>query len=97
MLEHLNHLRIDWKDEIPNRIVHSWDEDNLFKVRTGWFGMVAADIEKLLTEGQLTDSKKKVAGELLDWFTSDKFCNRTLNTAEDIQTVNNFLDGILGE
>lgn len=34
-LEHLKSLRTDYKDEIPQEIIHSSDPDNRYKIRTG--------------------------------------------------------------
>lgn len=96
MLEHLKGLRFDWSDEIPERVIHSDDTDNLYKVRRNWFTGVAADVYNLLNEGFLTDSAKRAAAEqLLARFASEEFSKRALTTAEDIQKTNELIDIIL--
>lgn len=98
MLEHLRGLRTGWKDEIPGKVIHSNEPDNLYKVRRNWFTGVVADVENLLVEGSIRNGVKKVAAEqLLERFTSDEFRDRDLTTPEDIQTANNLIDVILGK
>lgn len=97
MLEHLRGLRTGWKDEIPDRVIHSNEPDNLYKVRRNWFTGVVADVENLLIEGSITNGNKRAAAEqLLDRFTSEEFRDQELTTAEDIQTANRLIDIILG-
>ncbi len=98
MLEHLRGLRTGWKDEIPGKVIHSNEPDNLYKARRSWFTGVVADVENLLIEGSITgETRRAAARQLLDRFTSEKFIDQELTTAEDIQTANNLIDIILGK
>ncbi len=98
MLEHLRGLRTGWKDEIPGKVIHSDAADNRYKVRRNWFTGVVADVENLLTDGEITtDEGRAAAGQLLDTFTSEEFTRRELTSAQDIQTANSLIDVILGK
>ena len=96
LIDQLRRFREDWSDKIPQEIIHSVAPDNKYKVRTNWFAGVVLNAWCLLEEGKLTDeSAKKAAQELVNRFTTEDFKNRKLHTAEDIQTANNLIDGIL--
>ena len=98
MIERLRQLRNDFKDEVPDRIVHSCDPDNRYKIRTGWFVGVRADVCNLLRDGKIVDiAERAAAEELVERFSSDEWVQRDYNTPEDIAEANRLLDIILGD
>jgi hypothetical protein len=97
-LEHLKMLRHDFSDEIPDRILHSTNKDNKYKVRRNWFQGVVADTENALSKGKIKTSEGKLAAEqLLERFTSEEFKQRELTEKRDIEEANKLIDIILQE
>lgn len=95
-MEHLVHLRDKWKDEIPDRVIHSSDNDNKFKVRRNWFQAVVGTVESLVDTGQIKGSTKlRAANELMDTFTAEEFIQQDLTTPGDINNANRLIDIIL--
>ncbi len=49
----IEELLYDWKDEIPDKIVHSTDSDKNYKIRAAWFQLLLSYIEKGVKDGYL--------------------------------------------
>ena len=91
-------MRHDFSDEIPDKILHSTDKDNKYKVRRNWFAGVTADVEYAISEGEIRTSEGKLAAEqLLERFQSEEFKQRELTEKRDIEEVNKLIDIILQE
>ncbi|MCD6226571.1 MAG: hypothetical protein J7J93_02125 [Candidatus Aenigmarchaeota archaeon] len=60
----IEELLYDWKDKIPDKIVHSTDFDKNYKIRAVWFQLLLSYIEKGVKDGyldkELDDATKKI-------------------------------------
>lgn len=96
-VKHLKSMRFDYRDEVPEEIIHGDADVKNFKVRKNWWFGVILDLETLIT------MKKEVGQETLEKinafqkkYTSQEFKDR-LTTAEDISEANAFIDDILAQ
>ena len=86
-----------YKDEIPDRIIHSDDLDNRYKVRTSWLAGVANSMERSHTVGILPNSVQQDVSKFFDWYMSE-YSDRPgdqPNTKEDIEVGNNIICKVL--
>ncbi|KKR71146.1 MAG: hypothetical protein UU12_C0007G0017 [Candidatus Woesebacteria bacterium GW2011_GWA2_40_7b] len=95
--ESLVELRDNWSEEIPDRMVHS--TDGPWKVRTGWFLSLAANLEVFRDEGFVPNDSLEIVQQYLDWWTKDykerKSEPDVINTREDIKRGNNVINKVL--
>lgn len=70
LIQHLQTLRDDWKDEIPNQVIHSDNIDKQYKVRGNWFQGIIADIDEVLCTSKIKVDKDtlKQIDEIIDYF-----------------------------
>ena len=100
LIQKLEHLRDDFRDEIPSEVVHSSSPDNKFKARRGWFNLVAGHLSYSLEDGHIKDPalKEKVEG-FLKWCLEGEFKEggeERMTTQEDIEKANEVISSVLG-
>jgi len=98
LAERLGIFRDGFSDEIPDRIVHSMDPDNMYKVRTVWFIGLANDLWAAKTEGVLPTSVTEDVDKFLLWYTDDfgiRSGNPVINTRADIEKGNEIINKVL--
>jgi hypothetical protein len=95
MFEKLKEFRKDWKEEIPEKVIHSNDTNKKYKVRRVWFQGVVGIVESLLMGGHLKPDQVVAANSILEKFTSEEFHQQELTTRQDIETANSLIDTIL--
>ncbi len=97
-LEHyLNRLKLsleDFSDEIPKEVIHSFTENNKYKVRAAWWSSVSLNIyglhEKGLLSDELSDEYKQVCE-----FHQKNLDEAGLTKKEDIDAINTFLKKVI--
>lgn len=90
---HLERLKLD-KDEIPERIIHSTDEDNLYKVRKMWWQDFIANLRIFNEFINLDNNLKEEIEQFITKYKSDSFKKR-LTTDEDIKDANSLMGKVL--
>jgi hypothetical protein len=97
-IENLLFMRDGCSDAIPGKILHSFDENNRFKVRRGWFSGLNAHLENAIVSDILPDEVVDEIKEYFEWHETS-FCNKKdkqrLTTKEDIAKANNILNVVL--
>ncbi len=97
-LERLRWLRDEFSDEIPEEILSGVSPQKNFKVRRNWWQGVVGTLANALERGKITNPEvqEEVKG-FLEHYTSEKFHEQPLTTAEDIKRANEIIDLVLGE
>ncbi len=90
---HLRMLQMTYKDEIPDRIVHSPNPDSYYKVRKNWWYGVELTIDIGIERGEFTNPKlvEEMQRFLAKYFNTEFGNPNTLTTAEDIQVANELI------
>ncbi|OGE28747.1 hypothetical protein A2867_04680 [Candidatus Daviesbacteria bacterium RIFCSPHIGHO2_01_FULL_40_11] len=94
----LKRLRDEYKDEMPEEIVHSYSPGSKTKARKGWFCSVSGLLESLNYLGLIEDpitSKRLERG--IEKFNSERFKNRERTRKIDITYGNLLINLALGE
>ena len=98
LAKRLIEARDGWSDEIPNRIIHSNEPNNKYKVRTSWIAAVANDLDRSITVGILPNSVKEDVNKFFNWYKTD-FRNKPgdipINTRDDVEKVNLIINKVL--
>ena len=94
-LSHLKHLRYEFKDDIPEKILHSNSPNSNYKVRKSWFVGVVADATNIITDGYATNTSKQIYKEFVDKYWSTNISQ--LTTEEEIKEANKLLDHLIGD
>lgn len=98
-LKHLYALRYIDKDAVPERIVHSSDPDNLYKVRGAWWTGVKGDLKIAVDEGFIPDAQlRQQIDQFIEGVKKMKFGDNSpasMRTAEDIARANKFINEVL--
>ena len=95
-LDYLVHLRDDFLDEIPTKIIHGKHgaADLVYKVRKNWFQKVHGEIRIAKMENLIPANVVEQALEFCRQIESEDFHKR-LTQPEDIQSANKIIDLIL--
>ncbi len=93
-LSHLKFLRDDFSDEIPEKILHSPEGQQPYKVRKSWFQGVIADAASVIHYGYATDRTKKRFEEFVKYYKSSDPIKR-LTTKEGIDKANSLLTSLI--
>lgn len=102
LIKDLQHLKIDFKDGIPEEIKHSTSKDSGWKVQKLWFVHVYTVLGDVLSTYYNDDSfSQELFNELLGYYkklTNDNnpFKNRN-TTQEDIDEAESMIDKVIVE
>ena len=91
-LSSFQQLRYIWKDAIPDRVVHSSDPDNQYKVRKGWFVAILSDAEEFAKQFNVGPALDKTQS-FRSWYTLN--VSRVMTTPQHISQGNQFLDYLI--
>jgi len=90
-LKAFKRLRYDWKDDIPERELHS--PDGNYKVRGGWFHAISLRSETAIELGLLDKSCVKKRSQFIDYIRANDVGRSTRRTIrEDIRAGDDALD-----
>jgi len=96
--DQLMFMRDAFSDKIPTKILHSFDKDNKYKVKRGWFSGLNAHLENALISGILTDEVAIEVNKYFEWHDT-KFCSKKdkdkITTQEDISKANEIISIVL--
>jgi hypothetical protein len=98
LVDRLHYFRDSFKDNIPRKIIHSIDKKKNYKVRTGWFVGLAADLENAIREKTIDKPEIRIeVNEFLDWYKNDFGLRpgNPKNTKEDIERGNKVINAVL--
>ncbi len=90
--EFLQHVKEDFSDEIPSKIMRGEGE---FKVRKGWFFYVTSGLQEASAKHLVPPELEEEVKAFVKHYTSDKFHTQALVTREDIDKGNKILDEFL--
>ncbi len=91
LLEILYELRDGYSSEIPERIVHSTDENIKYKVRASWFGMVWLYFDGLFRGDLIPRALIQKRDEVMQNVTTRLKLNKGLTSRLDIEEVDRLL------
>lgn len=96
LIVRLSNLRDKWSEEVPHHILHS--TDGPYKIRTGWFLGLVADLEVSKIESVLPNEVIEDVDKFLKWW-KDDFGKRpgspVINTKDDIEKGNLIINKVL--
>jgi hypothetical protein len=92
--QRLIHLRDGYKDEIPQRIVHSTDKDNKYKCRSAWWQSIDSRLSLLRRENLLSKDLDIVYDAVYNQHETHLRENG-LTRAEDIAAANALITKII--
>jgi hypothetical protein len=93
--EKLMHLKTNFKDEIPEEVLHSNSKkpNNIKARRGGWLGPVVTYLELGVFLGEIVDPQiEEDITSFTQFYTSDKFRQQKLTYEEDIKIANRMID-----
>lgn len=101
LLKLISSLKQDWKNGVPNDVLHSTSPDAKYKVRKAWFDLVVGVLDDV--QSATFDGLLKISSTLIDEIeeyeasiTTDEFSSR-LTTAEDIKQAEAIIDKVAVE
>ncbi len=92
ILQILERLKKDYKDEIPSEIVRSTDEDNKYKIRRGWFQALVGALNRFCLV--MNNEEKPFKKEIEDFIKEITQKTNEFSSA-DIEKANKLIDKIL--
>ncbi len=92
ILQILERLKKDYKDDIPSEIVRSTDEDNKYKIRRGWFQALIGALNRFCLV--MNNEEKSFKKEIEDFIKEITQKTNEFSSA-DIEKANKLIDKIL--
>lgn len=91
---HLRLMQATHLDDMPERVLHSADENSYYKVRKGWWLVVIGRLQLGIESGEISNPQllETIAPYLAKWKAEGFMRAKNLTTSEDIKEINNAIN-----
>jgi hypothetical protein len=91
-----NRLLHTYKDEIPDKIVHSTSEDSRYKCRAGWWGQITLGVSSLIGKNVLSEFTVDYYHQVMEdyWISKRK---TGLTSKQNIENANKLIYLVLSD